>query len=372
MDGDREPANNGNPAEAALDNNAFSYWSGQTGSATPASITIDMRAPEVVSGLIYDPVQTQSPVGVIGRYEVSVSRDGASFATVASGTWSDTTAVKQIGLSAVDTRFVRLTALSAASGIGTEVAVAELYLQGRPHVAAAPAPTNTAVNAAPLSTNPAVVGEWGPTIGFPLIPVAAALLPNNEMLVWSADQKLAYGGSNDPYTQTAILNLTTGAVSEDTVTNTSHNMFCPGIAILANGDVMVTGGLSNQQTSIYDPKTNLWRAGPPMNVGRGYQGMTLLPDGQAFTLGGSWSGPIGGKVGEIWSPTGSWRELPNVPATPIYTADAQGTYRADNHGWFIATSGGERPPGGTVEADELDHDHGSRFHYVSRYPWCGP
>jgi galactose oxidase len=331
----------GDPAESVLDSNAYTDWDAQTGSATPASITIDMRAPQVVSGLIYEPPQTPSPVGAIGRYEISVSSDDVNFTTVSTGTWSNTTAVKQIGFDAVDTRFVRLAALSTAAGVGTEVGAAEIYLQGSPHVQAAAASTKLAAQPATVSTNPAVVGEWGPTIGFPIIPVAAALLPNNEMLVWSADQALAYGGSNDPYTQTAILNLTTGAVSEDTVTNTDHNMFCPGVAILPDGEIMVTGGLSDQQTSIYNPATNTWRAGPQMNIGRGYQGMTLLSNGQAFTLGGSWSGVVGGKLGEIWSPTGSWRELTNVPATPMYTADAQGAYRADNHGWFIATSGGD-------------------------------
>ena len=30
-----------------------------------------------------------------------------------------------------------------------------------------------------------------------------------------------------------------------------------------------------------------------------------------------------------------------MPADPIYTADAEGVYRADNHGWFIATSDGK-------------------------------
>ncbi len=330
----------GDPAEAALDSNAFSDWVARTGSATPAAITIDMRAPQVVSGLIYEPAQTPSPLGVIGQYQVSVSNDGVNFTTVATGTWANTTAVKQVGFDPADVRFVRLTALSIAAGRGTGVAAAELYLQGVPHVQAAAVSTKPATLMAAQTPNPAVVGEWGPTIGFPLIPVAAALLPNNEMLVWSADQALAYGGSNDPYTQTAILNLTTGAVSEDTVTNTSHNMFCPGVAILPNGDIMVTGGISNQQTSIYDPKTNLWTAGPAMNIGRGYQGMTLLSNGQAFTLGGSWSGVLGGKLGEVWSPTGRWRELTSVPATPMYTADAQGVYRADNHGWFVASSGG--------------------------------
>ena len=329
------------PAAAALDSNALSYWAAHTDSAAPASITIDMRARQVVSGLVYEPRQTPSPVEVIGQYKVSVSRDGVTFTTVATGTWSNTIAVKHISITPVDTRFVRLTALTTASGSGSTVAAAELYLQGAPDVAAAPpAAKAAAARTAQISTNPSVVGQWGPTIGFPIVPVAAALLPHNELLVWSADQALAFGGSNDPYTQTAILNLNTGAVSEDTVSNTGHNMFCPGVAILPDGEILVTGGISNQQTSIYNPATNTWRAGPQMNIGRGYQGMTLLSNGQAFVLGGSWSGAIGGKLGEIWSPTGGWRELTSVPATPMYTADAQGTYRADNHGWFIATSGG--------------------------------
>jgi galactose oxidase len=346
----------GHPAAAVLDSNAFTYWDSpgllsQTGPSQ--SITIDMGAPQVVSALIYEPRQGAAPAGAIGRFEVSVSADGVHFETVATGTWANTTAIEQIGIAAVTTRFVRLTALSTASGSGSDIAAAEIYLRGTPHVAPSGADAikadavkgSDAVKADALSTNPAVVGQWGPTIGFPLVPVAAALLPNNEMLVWSADQDLAYGQSDpDDWTQTAILNLTTGAVSEDTVTNTDHNMFCPGVVVLPNGDVMVTGGLSDQQTSIYDPTTNSWSAGPQMNIGRGYQGMTLLSNQQAFTLGGSWSGGLGsgpGKVGEVWSPTGGWRELTGVPATPMYTQDAQGVYRADNEGWFIATSGGK-------------------------------
>ena len=328
------------PATAALDSNALTYWDGRIGPGTPASITIGMRIPQIVSGLTYEPPQTPSPVDAIGRYKVAVSGDGVDFTTVATGTWSNTTAVKKVGMAAVDARFVRLTALTTASGSGSRVAAAELYLQGAADVAAAPPPAAKSAVGAQLDTNPAAVGQWGPTIGFPLVPSAAALLPGNKLLVWSADQDLAFGGSGSAYTQTAILDLATGAVSPDTVSNTGHNMFCPGVAILPDGEIMVTGGISNRNTSIYDPATGTWRAGPPMNVGRGYQGMTQLSNGQAFVLGGSWSGGNGGKLGEIWSQSGSWRELTGVPATPMYTADAQGVYRADNHGWFIAVSGG--------------------------------
>jgi hypothetical protein len=198
-----------------------------------------------------------------------------------------------------------------------------------------------AQTASATSTSPSLVGQWGPTIGFPLVPVAAALIPGDKMLVWSADTDTNFNTTNSAqYTQTAILNLATGAISPDTVSNTAHDMFCPGVSILPNGEVLVTGGIGNTDASIYNPATNTWTAAAHLNIGRGYQGQTTLSDGQAFTLGGSWSGAIGGKLGEVWSPTANWRELTGVPANPIYTADAQGVYRADNHGWFIATSGG--------------------------------
>jgi len=338
-------ATTGHPATSVLDANAFTYWESPLPSPSNgngASITLELPSPQVVSGIIYEPRQGASPVGAIGQFNVSVSSDGVHFTTTSMGTWADTTGVKEVGIAAVSTRFVRLTALTNASGSRADIAAAELYLLGTPHVSAnltASVSSGSATTPA-VSTNPAVVGQWGPVIGFPLVPVAAALLPHNELLVWSADGDVSFGASGANYTQTAILNLTTGAVSALEVSNTNHNMFCPGVAILANGDIMVTGGLSDQQTSIYSPATNTWSAGPQMNIGRGYQAMTLLSNGQAFTLGGSWSGGLGGKLGEIWSPNGGWRELTGVPATPMYTQDAQGVYRADNHGWFIATSGG--------------------------------
>jgi galactose oxidase len=327
----------GHPPVAVLDDHVATYWSSKPSSsstsALPQSITIDMRGPQIVSGVAYQPREGTPPAGVIGRFEVSVSSDGVHFVTAASGTWANTAQAKHIGIAPVTTRFVRLSARSFAAGSGSSVAAAGITLQG---AAAVQSPT---INIPNLSTNPSVVGQWGPTIGFPLVPGAAALLPNNKLVVWSADQNMNFGNGQN-ITQTAILDLTTGQVSQQTISNTSHDMFCPGVAILPNGDIMVTGGLSNRQTSVYHVATNTWTAGSQMNIGRGYQGQTLLSNGQVFTLGGSWGFTLGGKLGEVWSSTGGWRELTNVPATPIYTADPQGVFRADNHGWFLATSGG--------------------------------
>ncbi|MEW2135757.1 galactose oxidase-like domain-containing protein [Streptomyces sp. NPDC005409] len=93
---------------------------------------------------------------------------------------------------------------------------------------------------------------------------------------------------------------------------------------------------------IYDPATDAWSAAASMNIARGYQAMTLLSTGEAFVLGGSWSGTAGDKAGEVGSPgTRTWRRLPGVPASPALTADPAGPYRADNHMWLHATSGGK-------------------------------
>jgi hypothetical protein len=65
---------------------------------------------------------------------------------------------------------------------------------------------------------------------------------------------------------------------------------------------------------------------------------------QVFVLGGSWSGGVGGKNGELFTPTGAgagWRKLSGVLSQPILTNDPEGEYRADNHGWFFGWTGGK-------------------------------
>ncbi len=332
----------GHPASAVLRTRAGGYWQSARlgrGSRLPQTITIRLRTAEYVTGITYVP---RAGLGEIGRFRVSVSGDGRHFGSpVAYGRWQDNPTTKEVGWTPRLVRAVRVTVLSLSPRGSVSVAIARLVLAGEHQRSANERHAmELAHQALPASTNPSVVGQWGPTIAFPLIPVAAALVPGDKLVVWSADEDLDFTSNASPYTQTALLNLATGAITQATVSSTAHNMFCPGVSILPNGEVIVTGGLSDNLTSIYNPTTNAWSAGPQMNVGRGYQGQTTLSDGQAFVLGGSWSGAIGGKLGEVYSPTGAWRELTNVPANPIYTNDAQGVYRADNHGWFIATSGG--------------------------------
>ena len=215
-------------------------------------------------------------------------------------------------------------ALSEAGGRGSYTAAAELNIL------------------APL--NPAQAGRWGPVLNFPLVPVSSVLLPGgsgSKVLTFSAWSPDWYTESGGGKTQTAILDLETGEVSARLITDTGHEMFCSGLALLPDGRLLVVGGSDSGATSLYDPATDSWTAGPRLNIPRGYESAVTLSDGRVFTLGGSWSGGIGGKDAEVFTPDGTWQRLPGITAQSILTDDKDGVYRADNHGWFFAVGGGE-------------------------------
>lgn len=317
-------------ASQVLDGNRATIWHSRWRTATtlPQWLTIDLRTAQRVSGLVYTP-RSDHRNGRIGRYEIHLSPDGNAWgAPTVTGTLADDDTVKTISFAVSSARYVRLTALSEAGDRGPWASAAEIDLLGDPGLPP------------PAQGDPSVVGTWGPTIGLPLVPAASAVLPNNKLLMWSAYATDNFGGANG-YTQTAIMDLNTGQVSRRRIDNTGHDMFCPGTSMLADGRILVTGGSNATKASIYDPRTDAWSSAVDMTVGRGYQGQTTLSTGEVFTVGGSWSGGRKGKAGELYSPsTNRWRSLPNVVPGPFLTADPAGVYRADNHAWLFATSGG--------------------------------
>jgi len=199
------------------------------------------------------------------------------------------------------------------------------------------------------SQNPEVNGQWSDPITFNLVPVAVANLPDGRLLTWSSKSRLDFGGA-DGFTFTQIFDPSIGldgAVLDDTVSDTNHDMFCPGINNLADGRIMATGGSSTERTSIYDPKTGTWTRADDMNIGRGYQGSVTLSDGSAFLIGGSWSGGEGNKDAEIWTEELGWRVLTGLNKELLWndTDDAyeveDGSYRLDNHAWLFAAPNGK-------------------------------
>ncbi len=182
---------------------------------------------------------------------------------------------------------------------------------------------------------------WQGPYEMPMVFAAAANLPSGEILGWAAWRKMDFGGSHGK-TYTTIFDPDTGATTEGLVINTQHDMFCPGTAMLADGKIMITGGSNAEVTTIYDPETNQWQRGQDMVLPRGYHAMTPLSDGSVFTVGGSWSGGMGYKNGEIWDfSTGEWKLLPQAKINKLMTNDAAGVYRADNHIWMFTAPNGQ-------------------------------
>ncbi len=314
----------GNEPQKVLDGNVNTFWHTQfnpSNAPLPHTITIDMKSSRYVNGLTYQPRQDGSQNGNIGQHKIYLSNDGANFgAPVAIGTYKNDANTKTTVFASTNARYVRMT-------IQTEV-------NGNPWSSAAEINILSAPGPPP---NPGGVGSWGPTVDMPLVCVATALLHDTmKVLCWSSYQASTFTGGNGGLTVTASYDPASQTVTQRTVTNTNHDMFCPGLSLDWNGRVFVTGGNDNKRASLYDPPFDQWTSAPDMIIGRGYQAQCTISDGRTFVIGGSWSGGQGGKNGELYSPNANtWYSLPGCPVGPMLTQDNGGVFRADNHGWLF-------------------------------------
>ena len=183
-----------------------------------------------------------------------------------------------------------------------------------------------------------MIGSWGPTIEFPITPVSGAVIgKTGQLLLWSSFLPNQFSGSSTGQTYTTTYDPSTKLVTQYVITNTGHDMFCPGVSLDNQGGPIVTGGNSAPDTSRYNAASGTWALQANMKIARGYQAHVTLSDGRVFTIGGSWSGGQGGKNGEVYDPVANtWTLLPGCPVAPMLTNDAAGVYRADNHAWLFA------------------------------------
>lgn len=228
-----------------------------------------------------------------------------------------------------------------------------------------------------ISTN---ADPWTDPIDFPLVAVSMANLDDGRVLMWSSG-KSAVGFSLRTSKPTESYTYIwdprdSNPTNELDLSETSHDMFCPGTSVLFDGTVMVTGGSSNARVSLFQTGRG-WTRASDMNIGRAYHSNTVLSNGGVFVMGGSWFdnkergeyvdlyGKIFGgllwmlrdvfgwlfdwlfpwdrKDGEVWDPISSeWRELPNVKCEgSMVTKDGQGQYRNDNHMWLFQAPNGK-------------------------------
>lgn len=198
----------------------------------------------------------------------------------------------------------------------------------------------TAVATIPAAAPPAAQGQWSAKINWPSIPVAAALLPTGKVVTWSSYDRNTFG--NNPgaqQTYTALFDPKTNGITENLVGNTSHDMFCPGTAMLQDGRLLVNGGGPTvTSTSIFNSKTNAWSSDANMGQRRWYNTSIALPDGGVFTLGGNRTAGGDGR-GEIWQAGQGWRTLTGAVMDPLYSGDPQN--RAQEHPKLVVAPNGK-------------------------------
>ena len=315
-------------ADNALDGDLNSIWitawSQPNPPKHPHTFTIDLQTTFDIHGLNYTPRQDQAiPQGNIGEHRIEVSSDNQMWTSVATGTWRDDKTSKLTEWNGAVGRYVRLTALTEAGNRGPWASAAEIH----PMVSTS------------YTSSPVFQGKWGQVIDFPLVPVLIALVPGqSKVLTWSSYAPDTFAQDRLGQTITASYDPASGIVTQEIITNTHHDMFCPGLSYTTVGAILVTGGDNAQATSSY--WSDQWSAGAPLNIPRGYNSQVTLSSGGIFTIGGSWSGPKVDKNGEAYDiKLNKWTSLPDCKVKPMLTRDHQdttGVYRGDNHGWLFA------------------------------------
>lgn len=215
-----------------------------------------------------------------------------------------------------------------------------------PVVPKAPEPQTPAEQQPPKDTNSADAknGRWSDVIKLPLIPVAVYVVPTfptpGRLMFFSSWGVDAFGGASG-LTQFGSLDLATRQSTHRAISNTKHDMFCPGMSMLADGRVLIQGGSDADAVSIYNPDTDTFSREANLQIARGYQAAVTLSNGKVFTVGGAYSGERRDKEGEIFDPTANaWTVLPGADVKPILTTDHEGVWREDNHAWLFAWRNG--------------------------------
>lgn len=113
-----------------------------------------------------------------------------------------------------------------------------------------------------------------------------------QVLAWSAESpddfyrldRYIVGGGGSGKTYHAVWDPATSKATGQLVSNTGHDMFCPGITMMPNGDIIVTGGQNANKTSIYQLATGTWQPAEDMALSRGYASSCLLSNGKVRAL----------------------------------------------------------------------------------------
>ena len=185
--------------------------------------------------------------------------------------------------------------VSTAAGHAAEDSVAPLdpaTERRYKHLTAEATAADAAVAAAQApGDDPSQVGEWGPVQPWPVVGIHVALLENGKVLAYDSVGDLptsSYPVHNS--TRATVWDPATG--SHTPVNLSGFNIFCSGLAHLADGSLFLPGGNKNAQddgivqTHYFDAGTNAWSRGPNMAAERWYPSVTPLSNGESLITSG--------------------------------------------------------------------------------------
>lgn len=297
-------------------------------------LKLDLHQLHNVNGISIRPLMGEEDRGQIAKHEIYVSINDKTWTKVAYGTWGWNKSPKMSAFEAIQARYVKLVTTS-------EAPPPKDTRRQYPDIVTKIVDVNVYTTVGVLPHEPSK-GVWGPTLDMPITAAAGAhgfgADGRHNIMLWSAWSDDRFFASPGGKTFTATWDPYLHDIVETNVTNTFHDMFCPGISMDINGHIVVSGGADSQKTSIYDGTQ--WTPGGDMNLHRGYHASTTLSNGKIFTIGGSWSGGSNApKDGELYDPaTQSWRILSNIKSDVIHTVDIP--LRNDNHAWLFGWKNG--------------------------------
>jgi Domain of unknown function (DUF1929) len=223
--------------------------------------------------------------------------------------------------------------------------------------------SDAALAAAAVAANEGEVGQWGPVADWPVVGIHVALLENGKVLAYDT----VNDAQTEPHngTRATVWDPATGAHTPVNVT-TGHNVFCSGLAHLADGSIFLAGGNRNPQldgivqTHVFNPDTNTWSLGANMAVERWYPSVTPLGNGEMLITGGR---PALHEVretdGDLRALNGAMRGLPLYPWMDV-APDGRAFYSGPDQAMGSLNTAG----GGSWEEfgqrDPLNRDYGSR------------
>jgi hypothetical protein len=160
-------------------------------------------------------------------------------------------------------------------------------------------------------------GRWTDQFDIPVFAINSIVLPTGKVLWFAypynpdrgdrAQSNYANAWLWDPSKGTGSDSFTQVDPPIDPATGKPVNIWCAGNSLLADGQVLVTGGnlkyLVQGQNSYegldhvytFDPFAETWKFQGRMNQGRWYPSQLLLPDGRTLIMGGLTESPVATK-----------------------------------------------------------------------------